>query len=93
MAIFAIIHQPGKSADQLLTALVNGYGENKVMGVADGTWLLAASGTAQEVSQHVGITEGQAGSAMVLEVASYFGRANPSIWSWMKTNWEDSAGG
>jgi len=28
------------------------------------------------------------GSAVVIEAASYFGRANPAIWSWIKTHWE-----
>lgn len=88
MAVYAIIRQPGPNGENLEKALVDGYGADKVLSVGPETWLVAATGTAVNVSQHIGITEGLAGSALVLEVGSYFGRANPSIWSWIKTNWE-----
>ncbi len=49
---------------------------------------MAARGAAKEVSDTLGITDGAAGAALVFEVASYFGRANPNIWSWIKDNWD-----
>ena len=88
MAIFAIILQPGPNGEKLPQAIVDKAGEGKFLGISEGTWLVASSGTAQDVSNRIGITEGLAGSAVVLEVASYFGRANPAIWSWIKSNWE-----
>lgn len=88
MAVYAIIRQPGPNSEKLEESLIAGYGPDKVLNVGPETWLVAASGTAMNVSEHVGITSGHAGSALVLEVGSYFGRANPSIWSWIKANWE-----
>ena len=47
-----------------------------------------AKGTAQELSATLGVTSGTNGAALILEVASYFGRANPNIWSWVKAKME-----
>lgn len=88
MAIFAITLQPGPNGEQLPKSITDAVGETNVLQISDGTWLVAAQGTAQDLSTRIGITEGHAGSAVVLEVASYYGRANPAIWSWIKANWE-----
>lgn len=89
MAIFAIIQQPGApSSANLPTAILTKYPVTNYA-VGNGVWLVADSGTAVDVSNRIGVTPGEdAGSAMVLEIASYYGRANPAIWSWIKANWE-----
>lgn len=86
MAIFAIIKQPGQ-ADNVGDAVRTHY-PNANYDLGADAWLVAAPSTAQEVSEKLGITSGINGSAVVVEVASYFGRANPAIWSWIKANWE-----
>jgi hypothetical protein len=88
MAIFAVIQQPGANAEKLAPAVAAVYaGANYPLG--NGVWLVPTSGTAEEVSNKLGITpEATVGAAVVIEVASYFGRANPAIWSWIKANWE-----
>jgi Zn-dependent M28 family amino/carboxypeptidase len=87
MAIFAVIQQPGDNGTKLPDAVAAAYGQTSYV-VQDGVWLVAGQGTAQDVSNKIGITDGAAGAAVVLEAASYFGRANPAIWSWIKANWE-----
>lgn len=88
MAIFAVIQQPGPTPERLLPAISKAYADGHYP-VAPGVWLVSDSGTAVDVSNRIGITpETDAGSAMVLEVGSYYGRANPAIWSWIKANWE-----
>ncbi len=86
MAIFAIIKQPG-TADNIAVAVHTQYANSNYTLGSD-AWLVAAPSTASEVSDTLGITTGANGSAVVVEVASYFGRANPAIWSWIKANWE-----
>ena len=88
MAIFAIILQPGANGEHLPHSIATAVGEGKFLKIADGSWLVSDRGTAQDLSGRIGITEDHAGSAVVLEIASYYGRANPAIWSWIKTNWE-----
>lgn len=88
MTIFAVINQPSPSSDRLQAAIVSVYPRHNY-DLGNGTWLVSDSGTASEISAKLGITpEGENGSAVILEVASYFGRANPAIWTWIKTNWE-----
>jgi hypothetical protein len=53
-----------------------------------GAWLVSAEGTAQNLSQELGISEGEITSVIVAEIASYHGRADPAIWSWIKDKWE-----
>ena len=51
-------------------------------------WLVSANSRAQAISDSLGITDGTNGSAVVFEVAAYFGRANPALWNWIKLHWE-----
>ena len=91
MSIFAIVPLGGQNAAALPEAIGNAFPEVNRMLLDGGVWLVAGQGTAQDVSTRIGINEGHVGSAIVIEAASYFGRANPAIWSWIKNNWEASA--
>ncbi|MEO0441508.1 MAG: hypothetical protein AAF067_11630 [Pseudomonadota bacterium] len=91
MALFAIIKQPGALDNRLSTAIRTNYEDNH-FALGDGVWLVSDSITARDIAEKLHVTAGDgagaSGSAIVLEVASYFGRANPDIWSWMKNKWE-----
>ena len=92
MAIFAVIRQPGLNSEKLAAAVTSAYPNHYDLG--NGVWLVAERTTAQEISNKLQILpEPTNGSAVILEAASYFGRANPAIWSWMKSNWEATASG
>jgi len=86
MSIFAIIKQPGQTDNVGDSIRMHFPTAHYTLG-AD-AWLVSATTTAQELSERLGITSGISGSAIVIEAASYFGRANPAIWSWIKANWE-----
>lgn len=88
MAIFMITSQPGPNSEELAGAIANAVGSENTFPLGNSSWLVSAQGTAQDLSNRIGITEGHAGSAIVIEAASYYGRANPAIWSWIKANWE-----
>jgi hypothetical protein len=90
MAIFAVISQPGPNAEKLPEAIKRNFPDG-VYDVGSGIWLISGRGPAKEVSDQLGVTDGSNGSAIVIEVASYFGRANPAIWSWIQSNWERTA--
>ena len=53
--------------------------------VAPGQWLIAAEGTAQTVSELLGIVPPQ--GAIVASISSYWGAKPPLIWDWIKTKW------
>jgi hypothetical protein len=90
MAIFAILPQPNPNNAKLPAAIKARFGDN-CFALDGGAWLIAAKLTAVEVSEALAITDGSGGGAVIVEVASYYGRANPSIWNWIKNHWD--AGG
>lgn len=51
-------------------------------------WLIASSGTAQELSNKLGVTEGDLGSTIIFSTAGYYGRAPSNIWEWIKAKLE-----
>ena len=87
MAIFTVISQPGKNSHMLPGVIAKLY-PNSHYQLSESAWLVAAAGTATEVSNKIGISDGQNGSALVLEISDYFGRANSNIWTWIKNKWE-----
>ena len=90
MAIFAIIKQPGQ-ADNVGDAIRMHFASLHY-DLGSDAWLVSSPSTAQELSEKLGITSGISGSAVIVEVASYYGRANPAIWSWIKANWGEALG-
>ena len=87
MTLFAIIQQPGPNSEKLANAIGNAY-PDAVYGLDGGAWIISDTATAKDVSDKIGISDGENGSGIILEIASYFGLANPAVWSWMKTKWE-----
>lgn len=50
----------------------------------DGQWLVAARlMTSRDVSDRLGISEGETGNGIVVAMDAYWGRASNSIWEWM----------
>ena len=88
MAIFAIIPQPNINNVGLAAAVTAHFTGINFQLDGNAGWLVAANKTAKDICDTLGITDGQNGAALVFEVASYFGRANPNIWSWIKLHWE-----
>lgn len=90
MAVFAILSDP--SNEKLPEAIQEQFPSDSLR-IRAGQWLVAASGiTAQGLSEQLGITDGKNGAAVVITSASYFGRATPSIWEWIKAKLETSNG-
>lgn len=91
MPVFTVIQQPHANSARLETAIKQTYPlHNYPLG--GGAWLVAARGAAKDIADRLEITEGTNGAAVVVEAASYYGRANPAIWTWIKANWETGLG-
>ncbi len=89
MGIFAVIRQ---NDDSKLGGVVARAYPKTHYALSDFSWLVAAPGTAVEVANSLDLGAAGPNSGIVLEVGSYYGRANPAIWTWIKTNWEASSG-
>lgn len=92
MTIFVIIQQHVDTPNRLAAAIKAAY-PNDTYALEGNAWLISDNSTAVDVSNRIGITDGEAGSAVVIEAASYYGRANPAIWSWIKAKWEGGPNG
>lgn len=86
MAVFAIIAQPDTNGDRLPQA-IQLFFPGRHMSVGPGVWFVSAHGTPQDVSMQLGIADGQNGSAIVVEVAGYWGRATTGVWDWFRAYW------
>jgi hypothetical protein len=81
MTLFAILahNDDPKLADALAVHFPNNF-----LKVGHGQWLVAGKGTTIELSNQLGISDGSNGSAIVVSISSYYGRASTNIWEWMK---------
>lgn len=87
MAIFLLAQTDLANTVELKDRLENLYpNDHYDMGLA--SWLVSTDDTAEGLSTKLGIKDGEITSVVIAEVASYHGRANPAIWSWVKDKWE-----
>ena len=85
MAIFAVmlIGPSPPFATKLTTDFAGNFYK-----VSDTQWLVSATGTAVEISNRLGITDGSTGAGFVFATAGYFGRAPTDAWEWIKAKLE-----
>lgn len=82
MTVFAILSPSGDNAT--LATSIQTHFANDFLRVGPGQWLVAARATAVDVSNTLGITKPPNVTAIVLATTAYFGRADNSIWDWMR---------
>jgi hypothetical protein len=46
-------------------------------------YFVSDAGTAKDVSDKIGVSDGALGSVVVLAVSGYFGRAPMNVWEWI----------
>ena len=90
MSVFVIISQ--QSPHPSLQTIIKEKYPNDHYELSLNQWLVSAKTTARGLSVELGITHKEddkttTGAAIVLSVSSYWGRANPNVWEWLKVNW------
>ena len=80
MAIFTVV-ATGDIA-KLAAAIRQEFPEDH-LAVSPDVWLIAAGGIAKDVSDRLGITEGQNGTGIVFAMSGYYGFASNAIWEWL----------
>jgi hypothetical protein len=80
MTVFAII---APSDSEEINQAVATVFPNNYLKMAPGQWLVAGTGTAKDVSDRLGISEGKIPNAIVFTIAGYYGRAATNIWEWI----------
>ena len=81
MAIFAIVGIKPNSG--LATAVERDYA-GKFAVVGPNHWIVSGEGTAQSVSDSLGVRGGGLGTVIVYNVAGYYGFAPQNLWEWLK---------
>ena len=51
-------------------------------------WFVVFRGTTVELSEKLGLTSGKSGSAVVIPVNNYYGRASKDMWEWLASRME-----
>jgi hypothetical protein len=81
MAIFLVV---GKDPpfDKLERALAQ-YFPNNYLIVKPGIWLVSGYGLAKDISDRLGISDGQTAQGIVLSINGYWGFESNVIWEWL----------
>jgi hypothetical protein len=85
MIVFAVI---ALVPNPVLDAAIAKNFPKDFLALSPTSWLIAASGTAQEVSLRLGVTTGGIGQTIVFSTAGYYGMANSNIWEWIRAKLE-----
>ncbi|SIO57782.1 hypothetical protein SAMN05444165_3952 [Paraburkholderia phenazinium] len=84
MAVFMIV--PTSDPAKLDTAIQQQFSSDALK-LPRGEWLVKFTGTTQELSSQLNITNGESGSAVVVGILNYFGHAPTNIWEWLQSRW------
>lgn len=88
MAIFLVVPTvPKAEIKPELKAKVGAYPHYSL---PNGEYLVSFSGTSRELSDALEVTEGKNGTAVIVSVGSYYGRATNDVWEWMSAHWGQS---
>lgn len=90
MAIFAVIATTDNQ--KLGPSIAKVFPENHLQ-INTQSWLVSLDGTSQELSDKLGVTDGSHGSAVIVSISGYYGRAPTTIWEWMKAKLESGKDG
>jgi hypothetical protein len=89
MPVFAVIST--KEPQKLTASVTEKIPDGDRYKLTSDSWLVSFPGTTTQLTESIGISDGTAGSAVVLAVGNYFGRANPDIWEWLKLHFPGTA--
>lgn len=89
MTIFAVFR--AQKPELLGSAIAREFPDDYLQ-ISDDQWLISADMTPKEVSDKVGITGGDNGSAIIFSMRGYYGRAPTDVWEWIKVKAEGFSG-
>lgn len=80
MPVFAVLPDNPIAIAGKVTAVIP---QGNALQLPGGAWLVVHAGTSRELAELLGIAEGMPTGGVVLPIASYWGRADPSVWEWL----------
>jgi hypothetical protein len=93
MSLFAVL-LPAENPN-LVTAIKEKFPDPDNYQITPTQWIISAKGTAKQISETLGISgkDPSTGNAVILTIVDYWGRADASLWEWMRVNMEKGADG
>lgn len=88
MGIFLIT--PISNPDAVLKRVATDFPDEHFHIQRTGSILVYFPGTTKELSDKLGITTNEVGSAVVVSVGNYYGRAPTDVWEWIQSRLERS---
>lgn len=95
MSVFAVLTQEN---NPVLAAVITEKFPTNHYVLTSSQWVISSKETAKQLSDTLGITveggmkPGKTGTAVILAVSGYWGRANPDFWEWLKLKLEEVDG-
>ena len=81
--LFAVSAVAGSNSGALATKISTDFPTDSLAVGTGGPWLIVTDGTAKDLSDKLGISDGSTSTAIVLATSGYFGRAPNNIWEWI----------
>ena len=94
MALFAVLLPQESPA--VVASIKAKFPDNKHYKINSTQWIVSGTGSAEQISDIIGITgedNSTIGSGVVLAFTGYWGRANNSLWEWMRVKLEERVNG
>ena len=84
MAVFAVIPtmQPTTALDTRINIKIP---KADALKLPLGEWLIAYNGTSKDLSDVLGISEGETIGGVVISISSYYGRATTDVWEFIQS--------
>lgn len=88
MAIFLVV--PTTPANTLRDRMHTLQEADKIkfQSLPAGEYLVSYKGASQELSDALGISDGETSSGIVASINSYYGFASNNIWEWLSAHWD-----
>ena len=81
MANFIVI--PLSTDKESLNKAISEKFGNACYCLSNGDWLVSYVGTSKQLSDDLGLSDGETGSAIVINFSGYWGYASNDIWEWL----------
>jgi len=93
MSLFAVLLP--EENPKLVAAIKEKFPDTDHYEITSTQWMISGKGTVKQISDTLGVSvkENPIGSAVILAISGYWGRASTDLWDWMKVKMEESVNG
>ena len=83
MSVFAVLSRSPEDEKKKLAETLERLFPGNYLTFASGQWIVSTEGTAKELSDAIGMSEGTTATGIVATLTTYYGREQADIWEWI----------